>query len=43
MIASLRQELRRHPWMAPGVLLSGAAAFGSALPDIIAFAHRVLS
>ena len=43
MLASFRRELRRHPWMAPGLLLTGAAAFGSALPDMIALAHRALS
>lgn len=35
LIAFLRSEHRRHPWMAPGVLLTGAAAFGTALPQVL--------
>lgn len=43
MIAFLRAEHRRHPWMAPGVALTGSAAFGSALPGILNALSRVLS
>ena len=28
-LISLRAEHRAHPWMAPGVALTAAAAFGS--------------
>lgn len=39
----LAAEHRRCPWVLPGVLVTGSAAFGSALPDIIAAIARVLS
>jgi hypothetical protein len=38
----LREELRLHPWIVPGLALTASAAFGSALPDILAFVARVL-
>lgn len=37
LIAFFRAEHERHPWMLPGVMLTGSAAFGSALPDLLAF------
>lgn len=36
-LAFLRAEHARHPWMLPGVSLTGAAALGTALPDLIAW------
>ena len=39
----LAEEHRRHPWMVPGLLLTGSAALGSGLTDIVAFIARVLS
>lgn len=41
-MSAFRDELRRNPLLWRAVQLSAAAAFGTALPDIIDFAHRVL-
>lgn len=38
----LRDEHRARPWMLKGLTLTGACAFGTALPDLIDLAHRVL-
>lgn len=40
---SLSTELNRHPLLWRMVALSASAAFGSALPDLIAIARAVLS
>jgi hypothetical protein len=37
LTTSLRRDLRRHPWMVPGVLFSGSAALGTALSDLLVF------
>lgn len=42
LLSWLASEHRRNPWMAPGVALSAAAAFGSALPDLIALVGRIV-
>lgn len=38
----LRDELARHPWIAPGLALTASAAFGSALPSILGAIAQVL-
>jgi hypothetical protein len=43
LITSYRYVRRFHPWVVPGVLLSGSAALGTALPELLTLAHRVLS
>lgn len=43
MMAAIRAELAEHRWIVRGVLLTGCAALGSALPDLLAIVHRVLS
>jgi len=42
MRAFLLDEHRRHPWMLPGVMLTGSAALGFALPDLFDLVARVL-
>jgi hypothetical protein len=42
-LASFAAARREHPWMVPGVALTGSAALGSALPGILDVFHRVLS
>lgn len=41
--ASFRAERRARPALWRMVVLTGGAALGTALPDLIALAHRVLS
>jgi hypothetical protein len=43
MIRFFLTEHRRNPWVLPGVLLTGSAALGSAIGDIAAAIHVVLS
>lgn len=35
LLAFLRAEHARHPWMLPGVLITGSAALGSVGPQFI--------
>lgn len=39
----VRDEFARHRWIIPGIAIAASAALGSALPDLIALAQRVLS
>lgn len=43
MIRFLVIEHRRNPWVIPGVMLTGSAALGSSLGDIVALFHAMLS
>lgn len=42
-VTFVRDELRRSPWIVWSYSVVGGAAFGTALPDLIAFAQRVLA
>lgn len=39
----IRASFAEHPLLWRGLMLSASAALGSALPDILSFAHQVLS
>lgn len=43
MMKSFTDELRLHPWMWRGVLLTGSAALGTALPDILTLLRQVFA
>lgn len=41
-MSALLDEFRRHPGLWRAVAITGAAAFGEVLPQVLALAHRVL-